>query len=350
MTPITAEQSDISSNNRNDSTLSDARDRMDATAAGITVSVLIPTKNRAEDLALATRSLLRQTSLPEELVILDQSADDFGQHLVEQEFAGVPSRVRNSVRLRYISDPSVPGTAAARNALLDAATGECVLFIDDDSYLEPDFIEEMLKCYAKHPEIVGISGIITNYPRPKWTARLWPSVFARGPFHDERQPIYWNADKLRGTEPLRVRKFTGASMSFRSEVIEGLRFNEALVGASREEDVDLCAELEDRVLVIEPAARLVHNKSPINRARSHWLTEHAQSAYYLYRRHWHRTTWNRLCFLWLRFGYFLVVPVACARRLTLEPWRAFCSGRQRALELTSGLPGTVQGSLVATQK
>lgn len=306
---------------------------------GLSVCLLIATKNRPDELALAVRSVLRQSVLPNEMLILDQSPTDRGREMVESEFATAPAGAGQRIVLHYLRDPSVPGTAAARNRLLDLAAGEVVLFIDDDSYLEPDFVEKMRDCYLDHPEIAGISGMITNYKRPVWNARWWSAIFAHGPFHDERQPLYWNAEGLRGTEPIRVRKFTGASMSFRTEVIRHLRFNASLIGASREEDVDFCAMLDDRVLVIAPRARLAHNKSPINRAQDHWLKEHAQSAYYLYRRHWNRSFKNRACFVWLRLGYCVALPVGCIRRLSLEPWRAFQTGMRKAIELTSESAG-----------
>jgi GT2 family glycosyltransferase len=308
-------------------------------AETLSVSLLIATKNRADELGLAVRSVLRQSVLPIEILILDQSATDRGREVVQSEFASVPFDAEKRIALRYLRDPSVPGTAAARNRLLDLARGDVALFIDDDSCLEPDFIEQMRDCYLDRPDIVGISGMITNYKRPPWNARCWSMIFDRGPFHDERQPLYWNADGLRGAGPIRVRKFTGASMSFRMEVIRHLRFNADLIGASREEDVDFCAMLDDRVLVIAPRARLAHNKSPINRTQGHWLKEHAQSAYYLYRRHWNRGFKNRACFCWLRTGYCVAVTVGCIRRFSLAPWQAFQAGLRRAIELTSGPAG-----------
>lgn len=300
----------------------------------LNVSVLIPTKSRPDELAMAVRSVLEQTSLPVELLILDQSLDDRGRRLVEGEFARVSRKVETTVQLRHIMDPAVSGTAMARNQLLDIALGDIVLFIDDDSILEPNFIEQIMACYASHPSIAGISGLITNYSCPGWTERVWPWLFARGPFHDERQPLYWNAQRLMGANPIRVHKFTGASMSFRATLIRDIRFDSNLTGASREEDVDFCALLEPLVMVIAPKARLVHNKSPINRARDHWLREHAQSAYYLYRRHWNSGLKTRACFWWLLIGYYSLLPLACIRRLSLEPWRGFRAGRRRALALT----------------
>ncbi|MGH7932966.1 MAG: glycosyltransferase family A protein [Candidatus Binataceae bacterium] len=316
----------------------------------LAVSLLIPTKDRADELVHAVRSVLRQTLLPMEMLILDQSAANRGQECVKEEFSRADRKATKRIELRYISDTSVPGTAAARNRLLDMAQGDIALFIDDDSILEPDFIEQMTGCYADNPRIAGVSGLITNYSKPAWNALVWSSIFARGPFHDERQPLYWNAERLRGSDPIRVHKFTGASMSFRSSLIRNIRFDANLTGASREEDVDFCAMLEPQVMVIAPRARLVHNKSPVNRSRDHWLKEHVQSAHYLYRRHWKRGLRNRLCFLWLHVGYLLIIPSACLRRMSSEPWHAFRAGARRAATLTSGFDGITSRFAASTMR
>jgi glycosyltransferase involved in cell wall biosynthesis len=45
----------------------------------VTVSAVLPTKNRAVLLAETVRALLAQTVVPEEIVIVDQSATDDGR-------------------------------------------------------------------------------------------------------------------------------------------------------------------------------------------------------------------------------------------------------------------------------
>ncbi len=58
-----------------------------------------------------------------------------------------------------------------------------------------------------------------------------------------------------------------------------------------------------------PQARLVHNRSRVNRARSHWLRVHAESSYYLSERHLKKQITERLCFAWLKTGYGLAATL-----------------------------------------
>ena len=286
------------------------------------VCVIIPTKNRATDLAIAMRSLLGQTFLPAQVVIVDQSSDDSSFELVKTEFATAPG-----VRLDYIRDTSLNGAAAARNRAMDSATGEFWLFLDDDVVLEPEFIVRLLEAYSDHPEAVGMSGIITNYRPSPLPQRLWSALFARGPFRDERQPIYWAAEQLRNGEPHRVRQFTGAVMSFRASTIRERRFDSNHPGALAE-DTDFCWRLPAGTrLLLTPRARLVHNRSPQGRARDHWLRAHAQGFYYLYERNLKHGIRNRIFFAWLNVGYAIALGATCAKRRTLEGWRALSAGR-----------------------
>lgn len=286
------------------------------------VCVIIPTKNRASDLAIAVRSLLGQTLLPEQVVIVDQSSDDSGFEQVKTGFATAPG-----VRLDYIRDTSLNGAAAARNRAMESATGEIWLFLDDDVVLEPEFIERLLEVYRNSRQTGGVSGIITNYRPGPLSQRLWAALFLRGPFRDERQPIYWAADQLRNSEPLPVRQFTGASMSFRASTIRAFRFDSNHPGALAE-DTDFCWRLPTGTrLVIAPGARLAHNRSPQGRARDHWLRAHAQGFYYLYERNLKHRIRNRIFFAWLNLGYAIALGATCAKRRSLEGWRALRAGR-----------------------
>lgn len=298
------------------------------------VSVLIPTKNRPEELALALRSILAQTVLPRQIVIVDQSIDARSRAALDLQIREAGSALRQ-ISLVYVREPRLSGTAAARNRLMELAEAEILLFVDDDAELEHEFIEELLAVYEDRPEAGGVSGIIINYSVAGRASRWWASLFVRGPFHDERQRIYWNADRLRRCAPLPVRKFTGAAMSFRAEVARSARFDARLTGASREEDTDFCEQLRPATLLIAPRARFTHRRSARSRGEEHWLKEHTHTAHYLFRRHWRGSAANRLCFAWLHVGYAIAVSLACLRARSMGPLRAFHAGTHRARELTA---------------
>ena len=295
---------------------------MESSKNQLSVSAIIPTRNRAGDLAKTIESLLSQTVQPVELVIVDQS--------VEKSYAdSLP------IPTIYIHDQSLSGASHARNVAMDVAHGDILLFLDDDVVMEPNFIEELLAAYDD--TVTGVSGIITNYHNPPLAKYLWDAVFLRGPFHDDRQPIYWNAARNVTFGPLRVRQFGGGLMSFRRSAVQTHRFDTQLKGACPGEDVDFCVGLpKGSVLLINPSARLLHKRSPEGRDSIHWLALQAQVYNYLRQRHWRRGFWNNLCFAWLNVGQGTAAVLSSMKRGSLEPWRTWREGAKKGIAIARG--------------
>jgi len=293
------------------------------TASAPTISVLIPTLNRPHDLGIAVKTLLAQTRLPQELIIMDQSPSDESERLVQALFDERRSEA-SGFELRYTRDPSIRSLAIARNMLLDQIRCSIFLFLDDDVELEPDFVERLLEGYAEDPDITGISGIITNYKPGGLASRTWSRVFVHGSFYDDRQDIYFRADALRNAGRIAVSRFGGGLMSFRTERIAGLRFDKNLKGSSEGEDVDFCLHLPKGArLEIDPRARLVHKASIAARKNEHWIASVVRGSSYLYYRNWRGDVRDRAAFAWLMCGFGMLSLMASARRFTLAPWRAF---------------------------
>ena len=97
-----------------------------------TVSVIIPTYNRAEMLRLAVESVFAQTYRPVQVIVVDDgSTDDTVQTLSSLQRDGSATNCELIV-LRQENR----GVSAARNAGIRAATGEFVLFLDSDDSLD----------------------------------------------------------------------------------------------------------------------------------------------------------------------------------------------------------------------
>ena len=305
-------------------------------AARLSLAVLIPTRNRPRDLTIAVRTLLEQTVLPQELIIVDQSPSDESERQVRVLFAE-RAEAAAQVCLRYTLDPGITSLALSRNLALDQNRCAIFLFLDDDVELEPDFIERLLEGYAEDPEVTGISGIITNYPPGGLTARAWRWLFERGPFRDDRYNVYYRANELRGAGRIPVNCFGGGLMSFRASRTSGLRFDSNLRGASEGEDVDFCLHLAAGArLEIDPRARLVHNRSATARPDEHWNASAVRGISYLYYRNWRRGWSNPIAFAWLMTGFAILVLLASVKGGSLAPWNAFTSALRYGKEVGSG--------------
>ena len=93
---------------------------------GVTVSVVIPTYNRARLLGRAVRSVLRQGFADLEVLVVDDGSTDDTRDRV-QALQSADGRVR------YLRQALNAGPQAARNRGIHAARGEFVAFLDSDN-------------------------------------------------------------------------------------------------------------------------------------------------------------------------------------------------------------------------
>jgi GT2 family glycosyltransferase len=178
-------------------------------------------------------------------------------------------------------------------------------------------VERLLAHYEAAPECVGLAPVITNYAAPSPLRRLHHRLFYVGPFHDERQPVYWHWRRYPEATRVPVRMFTGAMMSFRRRDLEGVRHDARYRGASVGEDIDLCWSLWRRGarLAIATDAHIVHDRAPRPATRPEEIQ--IASWGFLYRKHLPRTAATRLAFAWYVVGVFAgaLVNAVVSRRL-----------------------------------
>ena len=113
----------------------------------VTISVIIPVYNVEQYLGKCTRSVQNNTYKHLEIICInDGSTDRCGEIL--EEIAN------QDTRIKVISQEN-KGVAAARNAGLEAASGELIAFIDSDDFIHPRYFETMLRCMKqKNADIV----------------------------------------------------------------------------------------------------------------------------------------------------------------------------------------------------
>lgn len=100
----------------------------------MTISVIVPTRNKADQLRLTLRGLRTNVSVaPSEVIVVDDGCTDAtGEVLAEAAAMGMP--------LQVVTGPQ-RGRAAARNAGAAAATGQLLIFLDDDILVGDSFVQ-----------------------------------------------------------------------------------------------------------------------------------------------------------------------------------------------------------------
>jgi len=112
-----------------------------------TVTVIIPTYNRAALLPRAIASVRAQTHRPAELIVVDDASADETEAVV---------RGLADPSIRYIRHERNQGQCAALNTGIRAATGRFVSFLDSDDEWRPRMIEKQLAVFAQHDERMGV--------------------------------------------------------------------------------------------------------------------------------------------------------------------------------------------------
>ena len=102
------------------------------------VSVVIPAYNSREFLPVAIESVLAQTYLAAEIIVLDDGSTDDTKEVC----------ARYPVKYIYQTNQ---GAASARNAGISASTGNYLVFLDSDDCLFPDAIEIGIECLKANP-------------------------------------------------------------------------------------------------------------------------------------------------------------------------------------------------------
>lgn len=119
--------------------------------ADTAVSLIIPTYGREQLLVNTLRCALAQDRDDYEVIVVDQTP--------EHEPATRDFLRENAQRIRLL-DLSPPSLTAARNAGLRAARGDVLVFVDDDTTFEPDFLTRHLEAHG--PGIGAVQGRVTE--------------------------------------------------------------------------------------------------------------------------------------------------------------------------------------------
>ena len=111
---------------------------------------------RPEPLLKLLRSVQEQTVYPNEILIIDGSVNQETEIILqENKFDNlIYCLVSNNNR----------GLTKQRNFGISKvnSSSEIVCFLDDDTVLEKDYFEQLLKTYQLYPEALGVGGYITN--------------------------------------------------------------------------------------------------------------------------------------------------------------------------------------------
>lgn len=104
----------------------------------VKVSLIVPVYNVAQYLRQCLDSIISQSYKNLEIILIDDGSID-GSEFICDEYCKIDTRVK-------VIHQCNQGISGARNTGIDNASGDYLIFVDSDDYVDSDFIGTLLKC------------------------------------------------------------------------------------------------------------------------------------------------------------------------------------------------------------
>jgi glycosyltransferase involved in cell wall biosynthesis len=125
------------------------------------ISVIVPVYNAERYLNRCIDSILAQTYPFFEIIAINDGSQDNSQSILE----GYASNYPETVRIFFQNNQ---GIALTRNRGIELARGKYLMFIDNDDFLDPDFMETYIVEFANHQYDMVVGG----FRRPNATGKI----------------------------------------------------------------------------------------------------------------------------------------------------------------------------------
>ena len=117
------------------------------------ISVVIITKDNPENLRDLLGSLIDQSQMPDEVVVVHNNS--------LKNYDTVFDEFRSSLPLKTVLETN-PGIPVARNRGIQESNGDLIIFTDDDCIADPFWVQNMVKPFYYNPYIGAVGGEIDS--------------------------------------------------------------------------------------------------------------------------------------------------------------------------------------------
>ena len=116
------------------------------------ITLILPVYNVEKYILKCLRSIEAQTFKNFDLVLVDDRGSDQAIPLAESFLSNT------DLHYTIVRNPQNLGIAETRNAGLAAATGQFILFVDPDDWIEPAMLQELYEAAVKHNADIATCG------------------------------------------------------------------------------------------------------------------------------------------------------------------------------------------------
>lgn len=218
------------------------------------ISVVIPHYNGVEILRDCLRSLYGSTTLPLEVILVDNASSDDSAEMVRAEFPAV----------RILSQSHNLGFAGGCNAGIRAALTPFVLVLNNDTIHRPGWLEQLLEKLKMQPELAAVQPKILSWQnRTQFDYSgaaggemdIFGFPFARGRIFENIETDSGQYDDL----PDRIFWASGTAFLARRDLLLGAGlFDETFFAHMEEIDLQWRLQLMGYAIAVEPRAVIWH--------------------------------------------------------------------------------------------
>ncbi len=281
----------------------------------MTFSVTIPTYKREQELRRCIRSIVAQTVVPQELIVVDD--DVLGDEVVGWMRDACASVGIELVYFRKDQTDRQRGSSQSRNLALENVSAKVLVVLDDDIVLEPRFFSSLFQVWSEHEseELLGVGGVIVNNRRIGFFERLYRRFFCLSSKFDWDVTAVgyqvWNDGVGSAQKGYYAH---GGLFAYDAEHVKRLGgFTEFSLGRNALEDVDFFLRAKQAGLhtVVDPGARAVHEHSPSGREGSFETGyRETENRLHIYQDLGKKGVWGRLWFYWSTAGWVLKTVIS----------------------------------------
>jgi GT2 family glycosyltransferase len=274
-------------------------------------SVVIPTFNREKELVECINSVLNQTRLPSEIIIIDDG--DLKLSLIEEFKEKILSKGINFLYYKKDHTKERKGLSESKNIGLSLAKNEIVFFLDDDLELRENFFEEIIKIweeYKNDDKLIGVGGWIENLRKKNFLEKIYNKIFGLS------SKIPWDVNDVgfqvwdtNLKEPIKCYYIHGGVSSYKKEKVKELGgFKTFFGGRTALEDVEfsLKAKKNGFYFIINPNAKVIHEHSQTTKEKDYLIGfKESQNRKIIFKRYCKQDFFHKVWFFWANVGWIL---------------------------------------------
>lgn len=125
------------------------------------VSIGVPIYNVESYIRRCAKSLFEQTYDNIEYIFVDDCTPDESINILQEVLDEYPNRKNQTIFLRNAENS---GVSATRNMAINSMTGQFVMWVDSDDFIEPDMVEKLVMAQRNNDADIVTCNVVVDLP------------------------------------------------------------------------------------------------------------------------------------------------------------------------------------------